>query len=253
MEQKVDQLKAELLAEVIGHTKGRLNGARAREAENFLRQFFANVAPDDILGEAPLNLYGAGLAIWSLGQKRKVGPAKIRAYNPRPEEQGWKSSHSIIEIINDDMPFLVDSVTAQLVKLGQEVYLVIHPVLCVERDAAGKMKKLCAPETSDAGILRESYMHIQINELPPEQLERVSARLGEVLEDVRICVQDWRAMCGQMDRVIADLEREPPKIPEEEISEGIAFLKWINDNHFTYLGFREYRFEGKGAAAGEEA
>ena len=245
MEQKEGQLKAELLAEVVGQTKGRLSGARAQEAENFLRQFYANVAADDILGEAPLNLYGAGLAIWTLGQKRKVGTAKVRAYNPRPEEQGWKSSHSIIEIINDDMPFLVDSVMAQLAKLGHEVYQVIHPVLCVVRDETGRIEKLCAPDDAVEGSLRESFMHIQINELPPELLEKVRIRLGEILDDIRICVQDWKAMRGQMSAIIEDLEREPPKLPPEEISEGIEFLKWINDNHFTYLGFREYRFEGK--------
>ena len=139
---KADQLKAELIDRVAERLRKRLEPARAEPAERFLRQFYAHVPPDDILEESPDNLYGAALAIWNHGRKRRPGACKIQIYNPRTEEQGWKSSHTIVEIINDDMPFLVDSVTAELNRQGVKVYLVIHPIIQIERtvEDAGRIR-----------------------------------------------------------------------------------------------------------------
>ena len=152
---KAEQLKAELVDRVAARLRERLDPKRAEAAERFLRQFYENVAPDDILGDGPDNLYGAALALWNQGQKRRPGACKTRVYNARPEEQGWKSSHTIVEIINDDMPFLVDSVTAALNRLGAEVYLIIHPILRVERDARGKLvHRDAGPDVVSFGLLR---------------------------------------------------------------------------------------------------
>ena len=143
-----EQLKSELVNAVVGRVQERLEDARSVTAADFVRHYFANVPSDDILGESADNLYGSALSLLGLAKQRAAGEARIRVYNPRLEEQGWKSSHTIVEIINDDMPFLVDSVTAELNRLDVEVHLVIHPVLGVERDAKGK---LSAVHESGAG------------------------------------------------------------------------------------------------------
>ncbi|MCH8002504.1 MAG: NAD-glutamate dehydrogenase, partial [Proteobacteria bacterium] len=246
---KADQLKAELIDRVAGRLRKRLEPARAEPAERFLRQFYAHVPPDDILEESPDNLYGAALAIWNHGQKRRPGACKIRVYNPRTQEQGWKSSHTIVEIINDDMPFLVDSVTAELSRLGVEVYLVIHPIIQIERDDRAALVAL--RETGDSGDAGagESFMHIQISEQPTERHEDIRQGLEIVLADVRAAVDDWPEMRKRLRRIVARLKKSPPPLPEEEIAEGVAFLKWMDDDQFTYLGYREYNFEGEGEAA----
>jgi glutamate dehydrogenase len=246
---KAEQLKAELIDRVAERLRERLERARAETAERFLRQFYANVPPDDILDESPDNLYGSALALWNLGQKRPPGACKIRVYNPRPEEQGWKSSHTIVEIINDDMPFLVDSVTAALNRLGAEVYLIIHPVIRVERDGRGKLVALCQAGKTRARAASESFMHIQISEQPSIRHEEIRKGLENVLADVRAAVEDWLAMRKHLRRIVARLKKSPPSLPEAEIAEGVAFLKWMDDDHFTYLGYREYSFEGEGEAA----
>ncbi|MFQ5775087.1 MAG: NAD-glutamate dehydrogenase [Kiloniellaceae bacterium] len=246
---KAEQLKDELIDRVAERAHERLEAERAAAAERFLRQFYAHVPPDDIVNENPENLYGAALALWSFGQKRRPGGAKIRVYNPRPEEQGWKSSHTIVEIINDDMPFLVDSVTAELTRLGVEVHLVIHPIIRVARDAKGKLLALDAFGEAGEDAGGESFMHVQISEQPPERHEEIRKGLQAVLRDVRFAVEDWQRMRGRLRDIVAELEKSPPPLPAEEIAEGLAFLKWIDDDHFTYLGYREYRFEGEGEAA----
>jgi glutamate dehydrogenase len=243
---RAEEQKSELVETLCQRARKRLDANRADDAVRFLKQFYANVAPDDILEESVENLYGAALSLWGQAQQRDKGQAKVRVYNPRPDEYGWKSSHTVVEIVNDDMPFLVDSVTAAIGQLEADVYLVIHPVFRVERDGKGKLKKLF---DNIEGDRRESIMQLQISEQPAERQGEIGDRLEQVLADVRIAVADWKTMCGQMDEVIADLEKNPPPIPKAEIDEGIAFLKWLNDDHFTYIGYREYRFEGQGRNA----
>ncbi len=202
---KPEQLKAELVDRVAARLRERLEPKRAETAERFLRQFYENVAPDDILDDGPDNLYGAALALWNQGQKRSPGTCKTRVYNARPEEQGWKSSHTIVEIINDDMPFLVDSVTAALNRLGAEVYLIIHPILRVERDPRGKLVALCQAGDTRARATSESFIHIQISEQPSNRHQEIRAGLENVLADVRAAVEDWLALRKHLRRIVARL------------------------------------------------
>ena len=249
MANKAEQLKDDLIARVAGRLRERLEAGRIETAERFLHQFYANVPPDDILSENPDNLYGAALAIWSHGQTRPPGTCKVRVYNPRPEEQGWKSSHTIVEIINDDMPFLVDSVTAAISQLGLKVYLIIHPIVRVVRGADGALSALCQNGEAREGAADESFIHIQISEQPSDRRREIRENLVVVLADVRAAVEDWGEMRGQLSEIVARLKESPPPLPAEEIAEGVAFLEWVNDDHFTFLGYREYAFEGEGTAA----
>ena len=106
------QLKTELIEQAAGRVQGRVEGAGAADAERFLRSFYAHVPPEDILGEEPENLYGAALTLWGFARERQPRENKVRVYNPRQDSHGWKSAHTVVEIVIDDMPFLVDSVTA---------------------------------------------------------------------------------------------------------------------------------------------
>src|SRR5437868_682811 len=142
---KPEELKAELIDRVAGLALERLAQAKSGEAEAFIRRFYQNVPPDDVLGAEPLELYGAAVALWRFAETRKPGEAKVRVYNPRFEEVGWHTTHTVLEIVNDDMPFLVDSVTGELNRQGLNVHLVIHPVITVRRDAKGALLELLPP------------------------------------------------------------------------------------------------------------
>ena len=244
---RAEELRTDLIEQVLERVRDRLEASRRERAQCFVRQFYANVPLDDIEQESPDNLYGAALALLGISQKRAKGEAKIRVYNPHLEEQGWKSPHTVVEIVNDDMPFLVDSVTAQLNLLETEVSLVIHPIFRVARDAQGKMTDM-QPRGGEIGQA-ESFMHVQINEQPAEQHRVIREALTKVLADVRAAVEDWQSMRERCDSLIGQLEENPPPLPAEEIASGIEFLKWLNDNHFTHLGYRHYTFEGKGEKA----
>ncbi|HEX3131460.1 MAG TPA: NAD-glutamate dehydrogenase domain-containing protein, partial [Thermoanaerobaculia bacterium] len=237
-----EKSKAELIDQVVERAQARLNGDRSRGAESFVRQLYAHVPPADLLGESPDNLAGAALSLWDFAQERQPGAPRIRIYNPRVETHGWESSHSVVEIVNDDMPFLVDSVTAALRGLGAEVNLLVHPVLQVERNAAGRL-------VSVGGGQSESLMQVQVSAQSAARHEEIRGRLEAVLADVRLAVNDWETMRARCWSIVAELDKNPPPLPRREIAEGIAFLEWLVDNHFTFLGYREYSFEGEGETA----
>ncbi|MEQ8357530.1 MAG: NAD-glutamate dehydrogenase [Kiloniellaceae bacterium] len=253
MADKSAQARSRLIGQIVQAVGKRLTAAKAKRAEVFVRQFFANVPPDDLRGESADNLAGGALALWDSLQMRRPGKASLRVYNPDPDKDGWESPHSIVEIINDDMPFLVDSVAAEINRVEAEVRLVIHPIINLRRDDKGKLLELADSKTRSTSGTRqmsgESVMQFQISEQTEKQLAEISKGIAAVLSDVRAAVEDWTTMRERCREVIAELETQPPVLPVAEISEGLEFLRWMNDDHFTYLGYREFSFHGSGGNA----
>ena len=144
-------------------------------------------------------------------------------------------------MVNDDMPFLVDSATAYLIGEGLHVHQVVHPVIGIARDAEGMVTAMGDPRGPN-GLKAESFILFQVDlRSAPDTLEKLGKGLERVLADVRLGVRDWRAMLGKAAEVIATVERSTLPVLEEDRQEAMAFLRWIADNHFTFLGFREYR------------
>src|SRR5262249_9499301 len=151
---KADKLKSQLLTDVLRYVADRIERARAAQVETFIRDFYANVPQHDLTDQSPEDLFCAALSLYNFALKRPAGQAKIRVFNPSQDEHGWRSGHSIIEIVNDDMPFLVDSVTAELTRQEIGVHLVIHPVMRVERDDKGQMLGLGKPDAHPESVMQ---------------------------------------------------------------------------------------------------
>ncbi len=172
----------------------RFDQAKGDEIKDFVAQFYARVPPEDVCAAVPENLYGAALSLWKFAAQRNPGQAKLRVYKSRTEEQGWKSHRTIVEIVTDDMPFLVDSVTGNLNKWDCRVHMAIHPVVRLRRDEGGERLELLppvAPSINGKAGNSEAVMHIQIAEQSdPATLERIAADLAAVLAGVRVAVTD---------------------------------------------------------------
>ncbi|MGB0630099.1 MAG: NAD-glutamate dehydrogenase [Alphaproteobacteria bacterium] len=240
-----DREKQKLVDGIVRAVK-RGKGKRADDAERFVRQFFANVSPQDCVEADPDCLRGMAGSLWAFAQKRPGGEAKIRVFNPDGKKDGWEAGHTVVEIVNDDMPFLVDSVTAELNRQNLTVHLIIHPVIGVVRSAAGMLGRVADDPKADSAVA-ESVMHLQITEQTDQRgLKQLEKSLTSVLEDVRAAVEDWRPMRVSIATVIAELESTAPSasITKEELDESTAFLRWIDDNNFTFLGSREYDCSG---------
>ena len=217
-------------------------------AARVIARFYEHVPPGDVAERPPRDLGGGALAMWRFARRRRPGQAKIRVYNPEPDVDGWSSPHTIVGIVNDDMPFLVDSVTAAINASERVVRLVIHPLLTVDRDPAGRLREII--ESGAAG-LRESWMQVEITREPdPAGLATLTQALSGVLADVRAAVADWAAMRQRLGAVRNSLRGPPaPPVPQYELAEVEDFLGWLGDDNFTFLGFREYLFNGSGESA----
>ena len=233
--------KDELLDQVVERVWERLDEDQAPQVEEFVRQYYSWVAPEDLSGLSPIDIYGAAVAHWNFSLQREPGKAKIRVYNPRFEEYRWQTTHTVVEIVNDDMPFLVDSVRAEVSRQGYSIHLMVHPVMDVRRDDDGRLTEVLAPGNAPDDAASESIIHVEVDRhTETEALEELRDGLASVLGDVRAAVEDWPKMREQVQDIVSGLNEAEPPIDEEEVSEAQAFLEWLDNNHFTFLGYREY-------------
>ncbi|MDP9286269.1 MAG: NAD-glutamate dehydrogenase [Actinomycetota bacterium] len=232
--------KVALVDKAVDHVRAKAPQTEAPQIEAFVRRYFAGAALEDL---SELDLYGAALSHWQLLQRRKAGETKVRIYTPAIEEHGWDSPHSVVEIVTDDIPFLVDSVAMALTRQGSAIHLFLHPVVHVRRDEDGKLVEL----TDDGAP--ESVIHVEIDRRSPAEADELVAALQSALADVRAAVEDWQAMRQQLQDAIAELDERPPPVAAEELDDVKALLEWVHDDHFTFLGYREYELS---VAGGED-
>ncbi|HUO83671.1 MAG TPA: NAD-glutamate dehydrogenase, partial [Thermoanaerobaculia bacterium] len=237
-----DPRKAELIGQVVSEARKRVAPENAGEVERFIRRYFALVAPDDIIYTKLETLLGGALSLWEFGRERAPDTAKLRLLNPSPDREGWDTEHTVVEMVNDDMPFLVDSLTADFALHDRLVHLIIHPIVLVRRDADGR--RIDASLDPDQGQeFAESYMHIEIDQkTDAPEIEVIRSRIEKVLADVRSAVTGWPPMRRKLAEVLDQLDRAHPPVPADELEESKEFLRWLDDENFVFLGYREYRF-----------
>src|SRR5262245_10367934 len=237
MKTDLDERTTESLADVLKLIRGKLAPPQRAAVEDFTERYFHDVEPEDLAEREPADLYGAALSHWNFARKREPGHPRVRVLNPSLEEHGWQSTHTIVEIVNDDMPFLVDSVTMEVNRHRLTMHLLIHPILSVERSGDGTLIGLATEPGARAA--RESFIHVEIDRMSdPAQIDALAADIARVLDDVRAAVDDWKPMRERLLTVLEEIEKRPPPLPSEELAEGKDFLRWLSQNHFTLLGYR---------------
>ncbi len=241
--------KLDLVEAITKIAATRLTSKNVKTVSQFIDNYYSKVALSDLAELSPEKLFGAVLAHWKLAAKRLSGKALVRVYNPNLKENGWDCEHTVIEIINDDMPFLVDSITSELNRLELTVHLVVHPVITVLRSKSGKMEGLVSISNPPPRALSESYMHLQITGQSGKQLVEIRKAIKKVIKDVRFAVEDWVEMRATMSSTTEELENKPNWVSAEDAAEAREFLRWAHDDHFTFLGHRDYDFIGTGKNA----
>ena len=159
MTSTADAKTAALIRKAAALAGEMLDPAEQTTAKRVITEFYEHVPPADVAERSPRNLCGAALSLWRFAERRRPGQAKIRVHNPDPVADGWSSQHTIVEIVNDDMPFLVDSVTGAINASNRVVHLIIHPIFTVARGPDGR---LCEIRDTKADGSRESWMQIEI-------------------------------------------------------------------------------------------
>ena len=231
--------RSELLDPVFEAIRKRKGGA---DAKAFAGAFYRRMTEDELPLHSPDGWAALATDLLDFARKRKPGAAVMRLFNPSLKSHGWESPYTVLQIVNDDMPFLVDSVTMALAEQGVGVHVLGHPVIQISRDRSGKLLAVGEGEI-------ESVMHFEIDRQTAENSARIEDVLRGVLDDVRAIVVDWMAMREKMQQVAADLASRRMPVPDAARREAQEFLRWASNDHFTFFGYREYHVRKKG---GEE-
>lgn len=214
------------------HLEGAPEDVR-RLAERFLHRLTAL----DVRNLEPADLASALQHIHGVGAHRIPGSAAVRAFGPG-------GAARFLLVVTDDMPFLVDSVTLALADLGRGIDAVLHPQLVVQRDASGSLAAvlpLDVDESRPAHALAESWMIIKLEKSLGADPEVVTSAVQHVLVDVRAANEDSQAIRDHARQLITQLEAVPPAgVAADDLHETVALLQWLLDDHFTFLGYREY-------------
>jgi glutamate dehydrogenase len=218
-----------------------------REWKRFLQWYFANVDAKDLADRDPQEFAGAALSHLQFAMRRRR-TALVRVFNPTLREHGFVSPHTIIDVVNDDMPFLVDSVSLALTEQGLTMHFLAHPIFAVTRDAGGTLLTIekRGAQTQATKQRLESFQHVEVDRIvDPAALKSLAAKIERSLRDVRVACADWARMRAETRRAVQDLISTKARVDPTDLSETCALLEWMENRHFTFLGYREYLLKGR--------
>ena len=208
---------------------------RAQALRTFAELYIRRLTPAELAAAADA-LPGQVRGAFALADGRG-GAAAVRAFNPDPATDGYETPGSVLETNTLDRPFLFDSVVAALEGLDLKVLHVVHPVVGTERDGDGRIAKILRAREATT---RESVMHFELDRrLEASELRMLEERVGSVLRDVRLAVRDFEPMRDRIDRLIVLARGAGGAYPSAEVDEAVAFLQWLLDLNFVFLGYRE--------------
>jgi glutamate dehydrogenase len=240
MSAKSENAQAPAVEAVLSELKSKLTSARLKEAQTFASHLLKRVGAEELAARPAAQWAAMAQDILEFVRVRKAGQPNVRVFNPTLDEQGYESTHSVLEVCTDDSPFLVDSVSMAISAAGLSVYAIVHPVFTIDRDAGGHVLSL-AVDGEGAKGRSESVMHFEISRVAEaEESARVRDSVTRALNDVRSAVADWRTMHDKMLALAGDLATRKLPVDAAGVAEAQEFLRFVAEDHFTFLGYREY-------------
>ena len=215
----------------------------APDISDLIRVYYRHAPPEDIVDDSPEDLLAAVRSHLELAERRPPGRPVVKISNPA-RSTGGSSGVTVVQIVTDDMPFLVDSVVAKFARSGMPVQRIVHPILLATRDVTGALQQLHPAADLDdppEGASAESWISVEVDQITdPERAAAVETGLISVITDVREVVEDSVKMTETALQLADELESSPPPLPPTEVTEGAALLRWLVDGHFRFLGYRKY-------------
>lgn len=217
------------------------------DLKEFTSQFYARIMNPELERVDATLAASIAASAYEFIQKRESGEPRIRVFQPQKRKHGYELSSVVVELLNDDMPFLVDSLTAELTRHGFTIRETYHPIFRVKRDARGQLQELGGLQEKAASFTPESLIHFEISVLPEgmaeEQLEQ---DLLWVVQHIRAAVTDWRQIVEKAKQSITDIGKAPAGNDKEMISEIQDFMNWLINRNFVFLGYAEYEISASG-------
>ena len=232
----IDDKVGQLRGRVLEHIPAQISDDNT---QRFVSQYFADVPPEDLLNRDPASLARIALNHLEFGKQRQIGSPLVRVFSPEQIDHKPGVRHLALEIVTDDMPFLVDSVGMEINRQGLIITLTVHPLIKVRRDKNGVLQEVVDKPGPD--LIAESFLRIEMeNEATNEDVAGIESGVKQVLRDVSFAVQDWTRTQHKVEEVKASSKEAAVALSEQEIAETGAFLDWLVNDHFIFLGYREY-------------
>ncbi len=243
-----DQLKAAI--------NGRLKGKQATAVQAFAEVYYEQYPLDELDGRRVSDVYGSVFGWWNFCEVLPAGQSNVRVFNPNLEEDGWLCGHTVVAVLQRDMPFLVDSIRMEINSRNIAIHSVTSTVINVARDDKQKLKSVAAGDakvknTKGSTWGKEALVYLEINLHTDEsELAELSASLSSVLDDVDMVVTDYQSLSAALKNASENLSFAEKGVAKESIHESREFLDWLCNGHFTIMGYSEYEFfEEKGERA----
>ncbi|MDR3491170.1 MAG: NAD-glutamate dehydrogenase [Gammaproteobacteria bacterium] len=246
MASPVSNRRQEIINDILLYLKKRVSAQQMPLLEAFAWRYYASSSISD-LGERSIeNLCGAFMSHWNFLYQRQPGESKVRIFNPVLEQDGWQSTHTIIEISHDDIPFLLDSTRMEINRNNLQIHFMIHfGGLKLKRNAEFQVTEVLPLGAIDPTATSEAPIYIEIDRITdPKLMEDLCANIQRVLADVRLSVVDWHKMVNRAEDTLLELEQNPPPLDPAEVAESKDFLRWLMNDNFTFLGSRDYKLIG---------
>jgi glutamate dehydrogenase len=246
MPNQIGSRRQEMIKEILQHVQPRVPAAQYALLEVYAQRYYASSALADLGEHSMHDLAGAFISHWNFIYQRKPGESKVRILNPSEEKDGWQSSHTIIEISHDDIPFLVDSTRMEINRMDCQIHFMIHfGGLKLKRDENDCITEVLPLGSNEPGAQSEAPIYIEIDrQTDPAVMDALSTNIQRVLNDVFLSVADWRKMVERAEEALIELEQNPPPLDPAEVAESKDFLRWLINNNFTFLGSRDYKLIG---------
>jgi len=251
MASAVEPLPSSSLHEIIASLDAAQTSAATTDIENlktFTHLLYSDLNEVDLRQSDPESLAALAREAFAFVYQRQRGAPDVRM-SRSPSGPGG-AMRTVVHIVNDDMPFLVDSVLGEIIDRGLKLDWIAHPILHVGRDPDCRLvylddhtaKEPPVEEMPQSGL--ESVILVQLEDIPSETARNVLQKaIVQTLEDVRAVVGDWKPMLARFREAVERYKTGHPPVPEDEREESIRFLEWISDRNFVFLGMRNYRFE----------
>ncbi|WP_419710773.1 NAD-glutamate dehydrogenase [Pseudomonas sp. NFX224] len=207
----------------------------------FAEQFFGIISLDELTQRRLSDLAGCTLSAWRLLERFDHAQPQVRVYNPDYERHGWQSTHTAVEVLHHDLPFLVDSVRTELNRRGYSIHTLQTTVLSVRRGSKGELLEILPKGTQGDDVLQESLMYLEIDRCAnTAELNVLTKELEQVLAEVRVAVGDFEPMKAKVQEILTNLDNSRFAVDADEKNEIKSFLEWLVGNHFTFLGYEEF-------------
>ncbi|MES2212613.1 MAG: NAD-glutamate dehydrogenase domain-containing protein, partial [Pseudomonadota bacterium] len=207
--------------------------------------FYAHMSYEELSQREVIDLYGAATSMWQMIQTQKGDTVSLRIQNPNFEHDGWQSSHTVISLVSKDLPFLVDSLSAELIRQGCVVECLNYcGNILLAKDASGKVVQ-CSVAQEEQNITEIATLMIEVSRKEPGEFKKIELGLKAVFSEIQVSVADWRPMLAVLNQCVVALEKNNSARQSDIFEESISFLNWSAQN-MVFLGYAYYKITGKG-------